>query len=256
MLFFYRGVIHIKHISLNVKEEIKKILPVTLEKDLQDNEEICPVCHGLGIVKRDYPFGVQDELSQKFKLEWYDNQYLTLCLNCYFGVVKHCGYCGKQLIKGSNRCNCNGYKQYERQQQEIKQQETISKAKEIDLKNAAYYLYDEKSDKYFTDEDEFTEYYWQNYLDGSGGCSNFDEYFEYEVPKVLWNCEEVKISMDADNIIENACEELHEDARDCISDEKELQEFLDKWCEKQSGTTTYYPYYKEYVKVEKEWFDK
>ena len=42
------GVI-IKHISLNVVDEIKKILPVTLEKDLQDNEIICPVCHGLGI---------------------------------------------------------------------------------------------------------------------------------------------------------------------------------------------------------------
>lgn len=44
-------VIHIKHISLNVAEEIKKILPVTLEKDLQDDEIICPVCHGLGILK-------------------------------------------------------------------------------------------------------------------------------------------------------------------------------------------------------------
>ena len=42
---------------------------------------------------------------------------------------------------------------------------------------------------------------------------------------------------------------------DYISDEKELQECLDKWCEKQTGTTTYYPCYKEYVKVKKEWFD-
>ena len=113
----------------------------------------------------------------------------------------------------------------------------------------------EQSDKYFTDEDEFVEYYWQNYLDGSGGCNNFDEYFEYEIPKVLWNCEEVKISMDADSIIENACEELHEDARDNISNEKELQDFLNKWCAKQAGTATYYPCYKEYVRVKKEWFD-
>ena len=88
----------------------------------------------------------------------------------------------------------------------------------------------------------------------SGGIS-FNEYFEKHVPKVLWNCEVVKISMDADSIIENACDELHEDARNNISDEKELQEFLDKWCEKQTGTTTYYPCYKEYVKVQKEWFD-
>jgi len=31
----------LKHISLNVSEEIKHILPDTLEKDLQENEEIC-----------------------------------------------------------------------------------------------------------------------------------------------------------------------------------------------------------------------
>ena len=38
-------------------DEIKKILPVTLEKDLQDDEIICPVCHGIGILKQDYRFG-------------------------------------------------------------------------------------------------------------------------------------------------------------------------------------------------------
>ena len=90
---------------------------------------------------------------------------------------------------------------------------------------------------------------------GSGGCNSFDGHFEYEIPKVLWNCEEVKISMDADSIIENACEELHEDARDNISNEKELQDFLNKWCAKQSGTTSYCPSHKEYVKVTKEWFN-
>ena len=40
-----------------------------------------------------------------------------------------------------------------------------------------------------------------------------------------------------------------------IEFKKELQEFLDKWCAKQTGTTTYYPCYKEYVRVQKEWFD-
>ena len=93
------------------------------------------------------------------------------------------------------------------------------------------------------------------YQEGDHDCSNFDEYFEKYIPKVLWNCEEVKISMDADSIIENACEELHDDARDNIFDEKELQEFLNNWCAKQTGTTTYCPCYKEYVKVKKEWFD-
>ena len=123
------------------------------------------------------------------------------------------------------------------------------------MKDTSEYIYDEESEQYFSDEFSFADHWWDLYQEGDHDCSNFDEYFEKHVPKVLWNCEVVKISMDADSIIESACEELHEDARDNISDEKELQEFLDKWCAKQTGTTTYYPCYKEYVRVQKEWFD-
>ena len=244
------------HISLNVAEEIKKILPATLEKDLQDNEEICPVCHGLGILKQDYRFGVKEDDTEKaFKLNWYDNEYLTFCPNCYFGVIKTCKYCGKPLPKHTNRCSCEGYREQENKEKRIKYQEVINKAKEIELKDASEYIYDEESEQYFSDEISFVDHWLELYKEGSYYCSNFDEYFEKYVPKVLWNCEEIKISMDADSIIENACEELHEDARDNISDEKELQEFLDKWCEKQTVTTTYYHCYKEYVRVKKEWFD-
>ena len=245
-----------KHISLNVADEIKKILPVTLEKDLQDNEAICPVCHGLGLIKKDFPFGVKEDDTEKaFKLNWYDNEYLTLCPNCYFGRIKICKYCGKPLPKQTNRCSCDGYKEQEAEEKRIKYQETIEKAKEIELKDASEYIYDEESEQYFSDEFSFVDHWWDLYLEGGHYCSNFDEYFEKYVPKVLWNCEVVKISMDADSIIENACDELHEDARDNISGERELQEFLDKWCAKQTGTTTYYPCYKKYVRVKKEWFD-
>ena len=141
------------------------------------------------------------------------------------------------------------------QNQKEKIKEAIFEAKEIELKDTSEYIYDEESEQYFSDEFSFVDYWWELYQEGDHDCSNFDEYFEKYVPKVLWNCEVVKISMDADSIIENACEELHEDARDYISDEKELQDFLDKWCGKQTGTTTYYPCYKEYVKVQKKWFD-
>lgn len=245
-----------KHISLNVVDEIKKILPVTLEKDLQDDEIICPVCHGIGILKQDYRFGVKEDDTEKaFKLNWYDNEYLTLCPNCYFGRIKTCKYCGKSLPKQMIRCSCDGYRKQEAEENRIKYQKTIEKAKEIELKDASYCMYDEQSKQYFSDENEFVEYYYQEWFERYSGGMSFNAYFDSQVPKVLWNCEVVKISMDADSIIENACEELHEDARDNISNEKELQEFLDKWCDKQTGTTTYYPCYKEYVKVQKEWFD-
>jgi len=53
----------------------------------------------------------------------------------------------------------------------------------------------------------------------------------------------MELSIDASDILEDACSDLHEDAMDNISveDEKELQLLLDKWCEdNKQGTTTYY----------------
>ena len=244
-----------KKIILNVSEEIKNILPEVLEKDLQDNEVICPECHGLGIIKRDYNFGIKEnDIEKNFKLNWYDNEYLTLCPSCYFGRVKTCKYCGKVLPKGLNICDCDDFLEQEREENRIKYQETIDKAKEIELTDASECIHDEQSGRYFSDKNEFVEYYWEMYKEKNHICFNFDEYFEKYIPKVLWNCEVIKLSIDADSIIDNACDELHEDARESIFDKKELQEFLDDWCAKQSGTTTYYPCYKEYVKVQKEWF--
>lgn len=52
-----------KHISLDVSEEIKNILPETLEKDLQDNEEICSVCNGLGVVLDNNVYGIKGDSS-------------------------------------------------------------------------------------------------------------------------------------------------------------------------------------------------
>jgi len=246
----------LKHISLNVSEKIKHILPDTLEKDLQDNEEICSVCHGLGIIKRSHSYGIEN--SEKPPMaNWYDNEYFVWCPNCYFGVIKKCEYCGKILPKGRLKCDCEKQREIDEKERRIKYQETISKAKEIDLKDITTYLYDEESDKYYSDIDEFVDYRRQDYRDGSRGYNNFYEYFQYEMPEVLWLCDNVDISMDADNIIESACEELHEDVEDNISvqDREELQELLDNWCKKQTGTTTLYPNYKKYVRVKKEWFE-
>ena len=56
-----------RHISINVSEEIKNILPESFEKDLQDNEEICPACHGLGVVIDNNLYGIQGDTSEAAK---------------------------------------------------------------------------------------------------------------------------------------------------------------------------------------------
>lgn len=250
----------IKHISINVSKEIKNILPDTLEKDLQENEQICPVCHGLGVIIGNNPYGIKGDTSEAAKKSHfpYNHQAIKFCPNCFNGVITLCEYCGKPLPRGRLKCDCEQQKVKDEEERRIKYQETIAKATEVGLKEISTYLYDEKSDKYFADKNEFAEYYWDLYLDKEKVYDyNFDDYFENHVPPVLWLCDNVDIFMDANYFIESACEELHEDAEDNISyeDRKELQELLDDWCKKQTGITTLYPNYKEYVRVKKEWFD-
>jgi len=123
------------------------------------------------------------------------------------------------------------------------QQKTIDKAKQVDIKDVSTYLYCEDNNTYYSDIEDFAESLHKNYL--KNGFQN--------IPSLLWVTEEISISLDADSICEYACEELHEDAMDNC-DIKSLQEVLDDWCNKQAGTTTYSPCYREYVKVEEEWF--
>lgn len=244
-----------KHISINVSEEIKNILPETLEKDLQDDEEICPVCHGLGVILDNNIYGIKGDTSEAAKKSMfpYNHQAIKFCPNCYNGVIRLCQYCGKQIRKGSiDYCDCEQYKVKEEEEKRIKYQEKISRAEEVNIEDvdSEMWFYDEYTDDYFSDIDYFVD----SYKDSDEYES--DEEMMNNLPEVLWLTDPVDISMDADSIIENACEELHEDASENISgkDRKELQNMLDEWCKKQTCTRTVYPNYKKCVRVRKEWF--
>lgn len=244
----------LKHVSINVLKEIKNILPDTLEKDLQENEEICPVCNGLGCVIDNNVYGIKGDTSETAKKSMfpYNHQAIKFCPNCYNGVISLCQYCGKQIPRGRLKCDCEKQKIEDEKELEIKYQEKISKAEEIDIKDidSDMWLYDEYTDDFYSDIESFVDAY-----------RDFDEYESNEemmnnLPEVLWLTDPVDISIDADSIIENACEELHKDSYENISEEdiKELQNMLDKWRERKTGTRTIYPNYDKYVRVRKEWF--
>ena len=65
----------------------------------------------------------------------------------------------------------------------------------------------------------------------------------------LWVTSVETISIDVTNVIENACSDLHENAYERC-DEGSLQKLLDDWCKEQTGTTTYYPCFKQYVEID------
>jgi hypothetical protein len=56
----------------------------------------------------------------------------------------------------------------------------------------------------------------------------------------IYGTDETQISLDADSIIGNACDELWEEAEEHC-DRDGLQKLLNAWCEEQTGTKTYHP---------------
>ncbi len=82
-----------------------------------------------------------------------------------------------------------------------------------------------------------------------GFWSDFDELIEFckehscDPPQFVWGTSRINMFIDAKQIVEDACEELFDDAIDLVSGEdlKELQNYLDQWCAKQKQTSTYAP---------------
>ncbi len=68
----------------------------------------------------------------------------------------------------------------------------------------------------------------------------------YDRPLFVWAMRKDELRLDASRILERACEDLHEESLDSITDaaKAKLQFFLDDWAEKHGGgCTTYHPDY-------------
>ena len=223
-------------VFINMKELLGEILPDKSKRELNEGQKLCSRCKGLGLEVRDI--------------------YLQNCSVCRGGVVDACRFCGKEYSTlGGYRRNlcCEGAKieneldkHKERLEHLKKQEERITtlfnKAEKITIKEAKdrgiEVLFNEDAEHYMSISEAFDHF--DNELD--------DELSDNRV-KWLFATKQIKMSIDADDIVDSACEELHEDARDWISkqDIEELQGFLDNWCEKQTGTISYEPDYKVVV---------
>lgn len=187
-------------------------------------------------------YGIKGETSEAGRREHfpYKHQSLSFCQSCFNGVQELCKFCGEPYKQpGYRHCNCEGFKRDEEEKRTKKWVETVVKAKEVQESEVTTFLYCEEFDSYHPDVEDFFESY---------ACNYNDEQI-YTRPDRLWVCSVAEISLDADSIIESACDELHEDASENC-DYESLQKLLDSWCKEQSGTTTYYPCYKEYVKID------
>lgn len=237
-----------KKIFIPMVKTVQKIMPRYLVKDLQENERICPVCHGLGVTIENNIYGIEDDTSEAARREMfpYKKQSLSFCQSCYNGVQKLCEFCGEPFKQpGYRHCDCDGFKRDEEEKEMRKREEVVAKAKEIQESDVETYLYCEEFDSFYPDMDDFFDSY---------ACNYNDEQI-YVKPDKLWVCTEKQIWMDAYSLTENACDELHEDAFEQC-DIASLQDMLDGWCIEQTGTTTYYPCFKKYVMIDWSRYDE
>ena len=216
-------------------EQINVSFNLKLQKDLQEHEVICSHCGGTGLQIDDNTFGIKGENS---KIHFpYKQQTIVGCRHCYNGVQSKCLHCDKILDRGTSQCNCEKYNQERIQELYEKDIETWNKTKKISFEEATndfIMIYIDNYDKYLMVE-ELEE--WIEDKESEADQSICREELRVYGTYIM------ELSIDASDIIENACGDLHEDARDNISvqDEKCLQVLLDKWCEKnKQGTTTYY----------------
>ena len=216
-------------------EQIDVSFDLKLQKDLQEHEVICSHCGSTGLQVDDNPFGLKEENS---KINFpYKQQTIVGCRHCYNGVQSKCLHCDKILNRGSSQCDCKQSNLERIQERYNKDLEIWNKANKISYEQAIkdfVMIYIENYDKYLMTE-ELEEW-----------IEDKEDEAEQSIGREelrIYGTQSLDLSMDASNVIEDACSDLHEDARDNISvqDEEELQVLLNKWCENnKQGTTSYY----------------
>jgi len=234
-----------EHLIIDAIPYLTEIMGDGLVKDLQEDEIICPICHGTGLAADNNRYGLSNDPNKTEHFP-YKHQSISSCQNCYNGVLKVCPHCGKVLTRRDYQCNCDGVKAEKRNKEIAKEKEVFDKSIKLNYDDekakAMGMLYSEDygyNEGYFSEWDEFFDYWWDNHDDNENK------------PTYVWGTTQEEIKVDADSIIESATDDLWEGARDNISDsdEKELQDYLNNWCAKQVGTTTYYESYKYSVLI-------
>ena len=234
-----------KTVFVSDAEYIKNLVNINLQKDLCDDEEVCPYCHGTGMTVYNHSYGLSDDPDRTInRLFPYRHQSITFCRHCYDGVVHRCKLCGEILPKGMSKHYCAQQQEADRKERAAKEMAEFENAPIApeEVVDSCFYLYSNdypNNEGYFCDWDEFFESWHEEHDEND------------DRPEFVWITEPVEMSVDVQDIIENATYNLYEDASEDITSEarKELQDFIDGWCKRCGVGTTYYESHKYKVRI-------
>ena len=198
-----------------------ELLPVKITDEKTQGH--CPDCDGIGWIQR-------------------EEGYIESCRNCNGrGIIKFCLRCGKTTNYYNSVCD-ECWREHWNETEKEKMKKRLETAQKL------FWSRDEEKIK------KFNCFYSENYPNNDGYFYDFEDFLDVVDNtnlKFVWGTLEQQIEIDTDNIIENACEDLHEDARSGISDKDyiELKNFVEQWCNKQTGTITFYPDYNYAIEI-------
>ena len=211
--------------EVSVQVELK----TTLVKHLGPNEEICTDCGGSGMTVGYNIFGIKGvKASDPFPFK---KEALKFCHSCYNGVRKRCEHCKELVSKGWTKCQCQ--RDIEAKQKADEHWEKVPKISlEEALKTYSMLYVDEYSE--YVDSSDFYDWIERQ--------KDEDEDGDFDIKELrIFVTSEHSLQLDAADIIEQACEDLHEDAGVPDKQTKELQTFLNEWCKKnEMYTKTYF----------------
>ena len=224
---------------------IKDLINANLVKDLYDNEEICPTCHGTGMVINNNVYGLKSEGYSNPSVRFpYLHAAITFCPNCYNGIVHRCKYCGEIMDRISLKHNCEKQLEEDRKLEKEQEDYRLLKAPVLPDKEARLMacLY---SDDISTNNGYFFE--WEDF---------FEDWFENHdsndpKPEYVWSTIGIEPKLDAADIAEIAVENSYDDAIFDISESsiKDLQHILNNWLTYCGVGTTYCVDYRYKIKI-------
>lgn len=231
-------------VTVNALEYLSEALKDGLIKDLQENQILCPVCKGTGLEITDQVYGLSNDPDKQIGRFPYHSQYIVGCSHCYTGIINLCEHCGKELPRGILRCDCDKSNQIRNKIELKKEQEQMNKATilkyddEIAVQMGMLF-----SNDYGYNEGYFTE--WDEFFD-NWECEHEED---DEKPKYVWGTVSGSLELNAEDILESACDDLHEEAINNLVDVDEFEAFIKEWSKKQAGTETYWQSSKYLIEI-------
>lgn len=240
--------------ATEVWEYLRKIFSSGLIKDLHETEEyteeVCPHCKGTGIVVYDNVYGIREEQPKYVTAMFpYKQQSIGACPQCHNGVVRRCNRCGEIMNRSLLIHDCDIQRKIRREKQEAEERERIAglpwaTKEQIDVQEMFYSDDFPYNDGYFSDFDEFFEA-WDD-MHEENGCR----------PEFCFGTKPIPFHLNMQEIVENECENLYEDAYEYCRNVDELQKMVNEWAEKNGPGSAYTKHLDFKIRIPWEEYDK